>query len=92
MSKVITVELSEPLSANGKEYHTLDIRKPTVGDLEEATEASSGSSEIALIRELVGVLANVPPNTLKKLSIDDFAEVSKAINPFFAKFQQMQAK
>lgn len=95
---MIKIDLEKPVSSEGGEVKTLEIREPTGEDIvacgypfrvyiESDTDPDKKDREakvdMVVVASLASRLASVPKSTIKRLSITDFNTVTGAVLSFF---------
>lgn len=86
---MIEIELSKPVEAHGEQISKLTLRDPVAGDVMEcgypvkSDGKGGGGMDAEVIGKLVVKLANVPPSTVKSLSISDFNKCIEVVMGFF---------
>jgi Phage tail assembly chaperone proteins, E, or 41 or 14 len=76
--KTIIVKLDDAIVVDGKEITELELRKPTVLELQRAKKAASGDpfeQTVVMIRDL----ASLPPEGVSALSVMDFIKIQEAL-------------
>ncbi len=102
----VKIKLSKPVTSEGVEIDSLDIREPIgedviacgypfrvyVGSSTDVDKADKGEQEVkvdsTVMGKLAARLADVPPSTIKRLSISDFQTVVGVVMGFFGQSDQ----
>ena len=90
----LTMALRKPVSANGEEVSELEFREPTAGDIERAggnpitLDVFSGetpkiSFDAKTMTAMMGLLAAVPPSTIRQLHPKDWNSIAWQLVHFF---------
>lgn len=80
MAGEVTIELSHPIEAHGKEVNELKLRRPRLKDLKGINmENITGD----LMIDLVARLAEIPPSAAGEIDAGDFEAIGEAFNVFF---------
>lgn len=89
----VTLPLSKPIEAHGRQYEELELREPTGADLAACgfpfkfTLGDGGnqtvSPDAAVIAALISRLGNIPPGSVGQLSVADWAACMGAVFGFF---------
>ncbi len=89
----LTMALRKPIQANGEEVNSLDFREPTGGDIERAgnpvvLDVFSGENPKITFDEkkmtaMMGLLATVPPSTIRQLHPKDWNSIAWQLVHFF---------
>lgn len=74
------ISLSFPIEQDGVPITEVALRRPTVGD-HLAVQKTAGTDAEREIR-LIANLAELPPETIHKLDMKDYAAVQKALSGF----------
>lgn len=77
-----TIELSTPVTCDGSEMKSLNMREPKVRDMLAAEKAgkSDGEREIAMFASL----CEVTPEVIKDLSMKDYRKVQETYGGFLS--------
>ena len=82
-----TFELSGPIRVGGEEVTELTLRKPTVEMLQGTKLALTGDGGLLIDADVVikvfGLLANIPPSSVKQISGDDYMQMVEVYTRFF---------
>jgi len=90
--KDVVIELDRPVMANGDMVKKLTFREPTGGDIMSLGDAypiiinwETGrvTPNPAPMGMMMGILAGVPPSTIRALSANDWATCAHALMGFF---------
>lgn len=77
------IELKYPVTVDGHEYKSFDMRSPKVRDQITAQKTSQGNNEqMELV--LFSNLCEVTPNVLEELELADYSQLHKAYNDFLS--------
>ncbi len=84
----VTIQLTKPITAHGKEVSELSLREPTAGDVMECGYPLGMEGELAIpqaapIGRLIGRLAGIPPSSVKQLSMPDYTAAMGSVLGFF---------
>lgn len=74
------IDLTAPVKVEGEEVTKLTLRRPTGRDYRRM-EALYPS---AMVLEMAGFLANVPPSTIDELDGDDVKQIMGFVAPFLS--------
>jgi hypothetical protein len=91
---IVDHKLAVPIKAHGQDMHSITWREPTAGDIERA-----GNPIILEFREdeeyprmrfderkmnaMIGLLAGIPPSSVKQLSAGDWQSIAFKLSRFF---------
>ncbi len=73
------IELKHPITVDGAEVNELTLRRPKVRDIERLDKVSG---EMAKMVTLVADLAELTPDQVRELDIEDFTAVSEQLADF----------
>lgn len=76
----VTVTLEYPRTFNGKEYKTLELRRPLVKDQLIADKQNKDSADKEI--HFMALLAEVDVEVIQILDLDDYEAVQKTITGF----------
>ena len=79
--EVITVKLSKPIEAYGKQYDELVFREPALGELKQA-DVAAAIGGFALLERLISVSARVPPKSAGGIRARDVGACKRALTYF----------
>lgn len=89
MKKVEQVSLLEPLTIGGKSWTTVDVRRPTVGDEEDAMDMAiklgRGENRVTLELCLMSRLTSIPYDALRRMEAADYTAIRDAANSISAR-------
>lgn len=77
---IATIDLNTPVAWGGKEYAKLELRAPKGKDFRKVTS----TGPIAMILELAGPMAEVPPQVIDKLDSRDVKKLAEVVGPFLS--------
>lgn len=89
MSGPVVVRLSRPLQAIDRTFTELTLREPTGEDLEAAgypltfDGSGGGKVDVAAMSVLIGVIAGVPKDSVRKMPIGDWSACMRTVMGFF---------
>ena len=82
MKKVAQVTLRELLTIGGKTYTTIDVRRPCVGDEEDAMDQAlamgKGENRVTLELCLYSKITLIPYDVLRAMDADDYRAIRDA--------------
>lgn len=82
MKKVAQVTLHEPLTIGGKTYTAIDVRRPCVGDEEDAMDQAlamgKGENRVTLELCLYSKITLIPYDVLRTMDADDYRSIRDA--------------
>ncbi len=95
----ITIKLSKPVQSEGAEISDLTIREPNGEDITvcgypfrvylssdtdvDAKKEQEAKIDTVVLTKIAARLANVPPSTIKRLSVKDYQKVVDTVMSFF---------
>jgi hypothetical protein len=80
VEETLTITLRKPITGpDGGKFDRLDLREPTIGEVEKSTGKTGVKANIFL----VSMVAEVPEAVIAKLSARDFAKALAFVNSFF---------
>ncbi|WP_298281261.1 phage tail assembly protein [Acidocella sp.] len=82
-----TVELPAVISLAGKDYYTLDLRVPKIGELKRAQTHFKGTADSATAMQiaLVSIVTGMPIPAVEQIDIDIAAEAAEWLLGFMPK-------
>jgi hypothetical protein len=80
MEEVKTITFAKPVQLGPASYDHVDLREPTVGELEQAY--ASASNAITATVTLISAVGQIPPEVVRKLSQRDFRECDAFLSAF----------
>lgn len=83
MKRVKQVVLREPLTIGGQRYTSIDVRRPCVGDEEDAMEQAlamgRGENRVTMELCLYSLLTQIPYDQLRTMDADDYRNIRDAV-------------
>jgi len=96
MKKVEQVTLKEPLTIGGQTFTTIDVRRPCVGDEEDAMEQAismgRGENRVTLEICLFSILTSIPYDKLRGMDAEDYTAIRKAADAVSRPTKKEEAK
>jgi len=80
----MTLELSKPVTLGSETYSVLELREPTVGEVEKAQRAQRGADGSATASDivLVSLVSGVPKPAVEKIVYRDFRKAVEYLAVF----------
>lgn len=88
MAMSTTIKLRHPIMAHGVEIHELTLREPTAGDVMESGYPIALKGDLVFpqpdpLGRLIARLADIPPSSVKQLTMADYNAAMGAVLGFF---------
>ena len=85
MAKV-TVTFERKIEVGGKVFEgDMEVEKPNTGVLMDAGSIADPSNQVAFTVAIMGVVLDVPLNTMRSLEIEDFAILKRSLESILPK-------
>ncbi len=74
-----TIKLKHPITADGREVAEMTLRRPKVRDIERMDKVSGA---VAKTVALIADLAEITPDQVREIDVEDFAAIDAKVNDF----------
>jgi len=75
-----SIELRKPIKLGDIKYDTLELREPTLGEMDKAAKAAG--SRFGSDIELLSLITNIPTLGIKQIGVSEYNEALKFISVF----------